>query len=121
MRLSLTLFGLPIRHYAAVAAEAEAAGYDAVWLADHLVTPITRSSPYPYAADGDPGYGPATPIADVWVNAGSIASVTTRLRIGTGVYILPLRPVLGDSPGRGDGAGAVGRAPAVRDRHRLAA
>ena len=77
-----------------MAAEAEAAGYDAVWLADHLVTPTTRSSPYPYAADGDPGYDPATPIADVWVNAGSIASVTTRLRIGTGVYILPLRPVL---------------------------
>ncbi len=94
MRLSLTVFGLPIRHYAPVAAEAEAAGYDAVWLADHLVTPTIRSSPYPYAADGDPGYGPATPIADVWVNAGSIASVTTRLRIGTGVYILPLRPVL---------------------------
>lgn len=94
MRLSLTLFGLPIRHYAPVAVEAEAAGYDGVWLADHLVTPTTRSSPYPYTADGDPGYRPETPIADVWVNAGSIAAVTSRLRIGTGVYILPLRPVL---------------------------
>lgn len=93
-RLSLTLFGLPIGHYAPVAVEAEAAGYDAVWLADHLVTPTVRSSPYPYTVDGDPGYHGETPIADVWVIAGSIASVTTKLRIGTGVYILPLRPVL---------------------------
>jgi probable F420-dependent oxidoreductase len=92
--LSLTLFGLPIDHYAPVAAAAEAAGYDAVWLADHLVTPTARSSPYPYTTDGDPGYTSDTPIGDVWVNAGSIATSTSRLRIGTGVYILPLRPVL---------------------------
>lgn len=93
-RLSLTLFGLPIDQYAPVAVAAEAAGYDAVWLADHLVTPTERSSAYPYTADGDPGYRPETPIADVWVNAGGIATATSRLRIGTGVYILPLRPVL---------------------------
>jgi alkanesulfonate monooxygenase SsuD/methylene tetrahydromethanopterin reductase-like flavin-dependent oxidoreductase (luciferase family) len=92
--LSLTLFGLPIDQYAPVAAAAEAAGYDAVWLADHLVTPTARTSAYPYTADGDPGYTPDTPIADVWVNAGSIATATATLRIGTGVYVLPLRPVL---------------------------
>lgn len=93
-RFSLTLFGLPIDHYAPVAAAAETAGYDAVWLADHLVTPTSRSSAYPYTSSGDPGYTAETPIADVWVNAGSIATSTSRLRIGTGVYILPLRPVL---------------------------
>jgi probable F420-dependent oxidoreductase len=93
-RFALTLFGLPIDQYAPVAVAAEAAGFDAVWLADHVVTPTERSSAYPYTSDGDPGYGPHTPIADVWVTAGSIATATSRLWVGTGVYILPLRPVL---------------------------
>jgi probable F420-dependent oxidoreductase len=94
VRLSLTLFGLPIGEYAPVAVAAEEAGLDAVWLADHVVTPTTRTSVYPYTPDGDPGYRPETPIADVWVTAGGIATATSRLRIGTGVFVLPLRPVL---------------------------
>jgi alkanesulfonate monooxygenase SsuD/methylene tetrahydromethanopterin reductase-like flavin-dependent oxidoreductase (luciferase family) len=93
MGLSLTLFGLPPAHYAPVAVAAEAAGYDGVWLADHVVTPTCRSTAYPYADDGDPGYDLTTPVADVWVTAAAVAAATSALRIGTGVYVLPLRPV----------------------------
>lgn len=92
LRLSLTLFGLPLDDYASIAATAEASGYDAIWLADHLVTPVQWEPTYPYHESGRPtGYGSHTPLADVWVTLGHLSCVTSRMSLGTGVYILPLR------------------------------
>lgn len=94
MKISISLFGLALDRYAPLAVAAEAAGFDTVWLADHLATPTRRDTAYPYSPTGDPGYDAATPIADVWVTGGHIAALTTQIRIATGVYILPLRPAV---------------------------
>jgi probable F420-dependent oxidoreductase len=91
VRLSLTVFGLPLQSYAAVAQAAERGGSDAIWLADHLVTPVEYASVYPYNPSGRPGYDVHTPLADVWATLGQLTAVTSRIRLGTGVYILPLR------------------------------
>jgi probable F420-dependent oxidoreductase len=90
-RFSLTMFGFPFDHYAPAAQAAEAAGFEALWLADHLVTPTSFALSYPYADSGDPNYGPETPLADVWVLAGHLAAVTSTINLASGVYLLPLR------------------------------
>ena len=91
MRFSLTTFGFPASHYAAAAVAAEAAGFEAIWLADHLVTPTEFAKVYPYNDSGDPGFRGETPLVDVWVTIGHIAAQTTRIKLATGVYVLPLR------------------------------
>ncbi|HEY4333481.1 MAG TPA: TIGR03619 family F420-dependent LLM class oxidoreductase [Ilumatobacteraceae bacterium] len=91
MQFSLTLFGLPIAEYAPIAVLAEELGFEAVWFGDHLVTPTSFAPTYPYDDSGSPNYGADTPIVDVMVMIGHIAALTTRIRLGPGVYILPLR------------------------------
>ena len=64
-----------------LAKAAESLGYDAVWANDHLLTPrFLRGN-----ADGPPSfYEPLITLAHV-------AAVTTRVRLGTAVLVLPLR------------------------------
>jgi probable F420-dependent oxidoreductase len=90
-RISLQVFGLPPESYKSVAQRAEARGFDTLWLSDHLITPLTNASIYPYSESGKAGYSPETPLSDVLITASHIAAVTSRLRIATGVFILPLR------------------------------
>jgi probable F420-dependent oxidoreductase len=92
VRLSLSVFGLPLESYAPIATVAEQTGYDAVWLADHMVTTVEYAPVYPYHPSGrPPGFTSATPLADVWATLGHLTSATSRIKLGTGVYILPLR------------------------------
>jgi probable F420-dependent oxidoreductase len=94
VRVSLQVFGLPGAAYVPVARRAEKRGFHAIWLADHLVTPTAIDSRYPYSPSGKAAYAPETPLADVLLAASGIAAVTSQLRIGTGVFILPLRNVI---------------------------
>jgi len=91
MRFDLQLFGLPATEYAPLAVHAERLGFHTVWLADHVITPAQYAPTYPYRASGDPGIRPSTPLADVTVTLGHLAARTTRIRLGTGVLIAPLR------------------------------
>jgi probable F420-dependent oxidoreductase len=84
-------FGFPAAHYAAAARAAEVEGFDTIWLAEHLVTPTEFDKVYPYNETGDPGFRGDTPLADVWVTIGHIAGLTSRIQLGTGIYVLPLR------------------------------
>jgi probable F420-dependent oxidoreductase len=92
MRVSLTIFGFDTADCAAIAREAEQSGYDAIWLTDHLVVPARYESTYPYDPSGRPGgLTPDVPLPDVWVTIGYLSGCTSRLQLGTGVFILPLR------------------------------
>lgn len=91
LRFSVVLFGHPPEQYAPLARAAENAGFEAIWLAEHLVTPLHFAKLYPYNDSGDPGYLPDTPLVDAWVTIGHLSAVTTSILLGTGVYILPLR------------------------------
>lgn len=91
MKWGLQLFGIPPHHYAPLAEHAESLGCDTVWLGDHLITPDSYESPYPYDASGRAGFTPSTPIVDVFVLLGHLAARTATVRLGTGVVILPLR------------------------------
>jgi probable F420-dependent oxidoreductase len=70
---------------------AEAAGFDSIFAVDHVVLPDAYDSTYPYAAGGRlPGTQfSAMPDPLIWM--AFAAAATTRLRLMTGVIILPLR------------------------------
>lgn len=91
MKFSIQLFGLQSEEYLPLVMRAEELGFECVWLADHVVTPLEFAKKYPYAESGDPGYRPETPLTDVAVTLGYLAARTTRIRLGTGVFVLPLR------------------------------
>jgi probable F420-dependent oxidoreductase len=91
LRFSLTAFGFDPHEYAPVAQAAEREGFEAIWLGDHLISPVGYGSDYPYSPTGGPGHAVDTPMLDVWVNAAHLAAHTTTLKLGSGVLVLPLR------------------------------
>ena len=78
-----------------MARAAEAAGFDSLWVSDHIVLPETIGSRYPFAADGRATWPSETPYVDALVALALMAAVTERPTLGTAVLVLPLRhPVL---------------------------
>ena len=68
---------------------AEALGYESVWTAEHVIIPMNYTSVYPYNPSGKVPFATDAAIIDPLVALTFIASATTRLRLGTGVNILP--------------------------------
>src|SRR6266571_2988804 len=62
---------------------AEAAGFESLWGGEHVVLPDPQAPPSPMA--------PHEPILDPVIALTYCAAVTTRVRLGTGIIILPQR------------------------------
>jgi probable F420-dependent oxidoreductase len=91
MKFGFPMFGVRPTEYGEVARRAEAAGFESIWMAEHLVFPVEMPSTYPYSETGQPPVYPGSPLYDAWVTLAYIAACTQRIRLGTHVYILPLR------------------------------
>jgi probable F420-dependent oxidoreductase len=91
MKIGIPLFMLRPERLAPVAQHAEALGFESVWVPEHLVFPTQIRSRYPYAADGVPPINPATPLMDPLIVLSQVAALTSRIRLGTNIYLLPLR------------------------------
>lgn len=91
MKFGISLSGLGARHYPEVAAVAETAGFDSIWMPEHLIFPVEMPPEYGYTEDGYPPMNSQVPTFDPWVVLGAVSSRTSTIRLGTGVYILPLR------------------------------
>ncbi|MGH0029476.1 MAG: TIGR03619 family F420-dependent LLM class oxidoreductase [Myxococcota bacterium] len=90
MKFGIALSRLNPAFHLAAALEAESLGFESVWIADHLVFPVDMSgSPHP-GADAPP-VPPETPVFDPFVWLAHLAARTTRVRLGTNVYLLGLR------------------------------
>jgi probable F420-dependent oxidoreductase len=70
---------------------AEAAGFDSVLAVDHVVLPDDYASTYPYSATGRLPGDRASAFPDPLIWMAYVAAATTRLRLMTGVVILPQR------------------------------
>jgi probable F420-dependent oxidoreductase len=82
--------GVPnVEAMVALAQKAEAVGLESVWTFEHAIVPNDYSSKYPYSADGKMGVTPDTNFVDPLVALSTIAQATKRVRLGTGVNILP--------------------------------
>jgi probable F420-dependent oxidoreductase len=63
-----------------VALAAEEVGFESVWTGEHVALPV-RGNPVPTPAE--------TPFFDSVVALARVATLTTRLRLGTGILVLP--------------------------------
>ncbi len=75
--------------FAHLARSAERLGFESIWTVEHVVIPQNYKTPYPYSRDGKIPGGEDVPIADPFLPLAYAAAITTRLRLGTGVIILP--------------------------------
>ena len=91
MKIGFFLAGVSPRHYLTIAKRADELNYESLWMPEHLVFPASIGSSHPYAGPGADNFNPDTPAYDPFVVMGHVAAVTKNIKLGTGVYILPLR------------------------------
>lgn len=78
-----------------MAAELEAAGFDSIWVSDHVVFPTEVRSRYPFSSDGRITWAVDADYLEPIVVLSAAAQATHRAELGTAVLILPMRnPVL---------------------------
>jgi probable F420-dependent oxidoreductase len=95
MKFVCPLYRVPADEYLALARAAEAAGYEALALSDHLVHLDAVESRFPYTPDGALPWQAEDDYPDVWVATAMMAAVTRRLRFLQAVYVLPAREPFG--------------------------
>ncbi len=97
MRIGLSVYDMGARDLLDLAVAADGLGFDALWLGEHLVLPYDYSSEHP--TQGETAHqhhtrsiiDPATKLLDPWSALSAAAALTTRVKLATGIYILPLR------------------------------
>ncbi len=70
---------------------AEELGFESVWMGEHIAFPFEFKSRYPGSPDGKPPVRPDIHLPEPLIVFAYLASITTKIRFGTGVYVLPLR------------------------------
>lgn len=97
-RIGLAVYDMPAKELMELAITADRAGFDCIWLGEHIVLPVGYGSEHP--TDDEQGQhqhitgsivDPATRLVDQFVAFGAVAAVTTRIRMATGIHLLPLR------------------------------
>ena len=73
------------------AQRAEALGFESLWCGDHLVLPTAGTQQYPYTADGSFPRSSRVGFIETLTLLAYVASVTSRIRLGSTVIILPYR------------------------------
>ena len=95
MRLGLFLPSVsPIAtpdYLAAYAQAAETAGFDSIWLGEHVVFLDEYASQYPYAEDGRLGLPADNGLLELFTTLTYLAAVTEHVRLGTAVCLVPQR------------------------------
>jgi probable F420-dependent oxidoreductase len=70
--------------------EADRLGFESLWMPEHLVF-TTDLSTANYPGTSDPGINPVTPLFDATAYLCALAAVTSRIKLGTAVYLFGLR------------------------------
>jgi probable F420-dependent oxidoreductase len=91
MNIGISLFsGRQPIDAAVVAQKAEALGFDSLWLGEHPVMPVHSTSPAPGSSGGSiPDF--YSRLVDPFVALARASAVTTRLKLGTGITLVPER------------------------------
>jgi probable F420-dependent oxidoreductase len=79
------------RWWVSMAQTIEAAGFESLWVPEHLVMPVTMAGAPNTPHEGEPPISAATPAYDPWVQIATMAASTSTLRFGTNVYNIGLR------------------------------
>jgi probable F420-dependent oxidoreductase len=99
-QVGLSTYNITTTELLDIARAADRAGFDSLWLGEHVVLPWDYGSVHP-AHEGDAGaqltepyrqiIDPSTELIDPCVALAAAAAVTTRIKLATGIYLLPLR------------------------------
>ncbi|HJU10771.1 MAG TPA: LLM class flavin-dependent oxidoreductase, partial [Candidatus Binataceae bacterium] len=76
--------------FAELARDCETFGFESIWTVEHVVIPQPHM-PYPGSKDGQMPGGDEVPIPDPLIPLAYAAAITNRLKLSTGVIILPQR------------------------------
>ena len=90
VKVGMQLAGVNPKFWPAASQAAEAAGFESVWVPEHLVLPVQMSGS-PHTGHPEPPIPPSMPAFDAFVALGMIASTTSSIRLGTNVYNIGLR------------------------------
>jgi len=74
-----------------LARSAEAAGFESLWTVEHVIYPEGYESSYPYDASGKMMMAPDTSLPDPLLWLAFVGAATERIRLATGILILPQR------------------------------
>ena len=70
---------------------ADEAGIESIWNVEHVVVPVGYESQYPYSKDGRMPGPENSPIPDPLLTLAYAAAISKKLRLATGIIILPQR------------------------------
>jgi len=76
-----------------IAREAERLGFESLWFPEHMLIPVRYQSRYKRTPDGKVPESFAH-LPDPFIGAAMAAQATERLRVATGICILPQRDVI---------------------------
>ena len=91
MKFACSLIGISPRHYAPVSQAVESNGFESILASEHIVLPEAPPLSAPSWSNGVSPYPSDMALFDPFIALGYIACATTTLRLGTFVYVLPLR------------------------------
>ncbi len=74
-----------------LAVTAEKCGVESLWTVEHVVIPQGYQSPYPYSKSGKIPGGEDVSIPDPLIPLGFVAALTSKVKLATGILILPQR------------------------------
>jgi len=72
-----------------IAQVAESVGVESLWTFEHVMIPLEYDSQYPYTPNGRMAVVPETVMVDPLIGLAGVAAATSKIRLGTGVNILP--------------------------------
>lgn len=95
MRFGISAYDLSADELVDLAVAAEDAGFDSLWLGEHLFMPAGYHTVHPTREPEEERsariVGPDTQLLDPLVALAGAATRTSRIKLATGVYLLPLR------------------------------
>jgi len=91
MRVGFTVYSNRPEEMVPICREAEALGFEGAWVGDHVVAPENQSTEHPYATRVPMVVSGDERMYDHWMVVGGILAATSRLRVASGIYLLPLR------------------------------
>ena len=102
MRIGISCYDLPPVELVELAAAAERAGFDSIWLGEHVLAPVQYGSHHPTQPGSEADHGtanhngkpivdPSVELVDPLVALAAAAARTNALGLATGIYLVPLR------------------------------
>lgn len=96
MRIGISAYGLAANDVIALARDADAAGFDSLWIGEHVLAPRGYETAHPQSSAGfrqhtTPHADASVPLVDPLTTLAAAGAVTDHITLATGVYVAPLR------------------------------